>query len=217
MANTFAPFGFAESHRLGAAPDYQIGGARRFINSTNGNPIYFGDPVVQLSTGYIAQAVVGAQVSGIFLGCEYVSKAAKKIIWSPTWPGTTTDVVVAAAGGQNTGFDIQAKIVDDPLTVFRVQANGQLAINNMIGMNASFTFGQTATTQAAFPNTNPAGISNVALDVSVTVPGTSVALPFRILDFIREPPGVNGTDFTTPFGWAFVTFNNQDFKQLLGI
>jgi hypothetical protein len=217
MANTFAPFGFAESHRLGAAPDYQIGGARRFINPANGNPIYFGDPVIQLSTGYIAQAAPAGQVSGIFLGCEYVSKAAKKIIWSPYWPGTTSDVVVAAAGGQNTGFDIQAKIVDDPLTVFRVQANGQLAINNMIGMNASFTFGQTATLQTNFPNTNPAGISNVALDVSVTVPGTSVALPFRILDFIREPPGVNGTDFTTPFGWAFVTFNNQDFKQLLGI
>ena len=62
------------------------------------------------------------QVCGIFAGCEYVSKAAKKIIWSPWWPGITSDAV---SGGQ--GFDVVAKVIDDPLVVFRVQANGQLA------------------------------------------------------------------------------------------
>ena len=82
----------------------------------------------------------------------------------------------------------------------------------MIGMNATFTFGLTNITQAAFPNTSLAGMSNIALDVTVTAPATTPTLPFRILDFIREPPGVNGTDFTPPYGWAFVCFNNQDFK-----
>ena len=217
MANTFAPFGFAESHRLGAAPNYQLGGTRRYILATNGSPIYFGDPVIQLATGYIAQAAASGQVSGIFAGCEYVSKSAKKIIWSPWWPGNTTDAV---QGGQ--GFDVLAKVIDDPLTVFRVQTNGSAGalpgpMNNIIGMNASFTFGLSG----AAPGTNPppnqmSGISNVALDI-VTAPATTSTLPFRILDFIREPPGVNGTDITTPYPWVFATFNNQDFKQLTGI
>ena len=60
------------------------------------------------------------------------------------------------------------------------------------------------------------GISNVALDI-VTAPAVTATLPFRILDFIREPPGVNGTDITTAYPWVFVTFNNQDFKTLTGI
>jgi hypothetical protein len=86
-------------------------------------------------------------------------------------------------------------------------------------MNATFTFGLAAT---AAPGTNPApnqmsGIGNVALDVTQTVPAVTATLPFRIMDFIRDPPGVNGTDFTTPYGWVFVAFNNQDFKTLTGI
>jgi hypothetical protein len=221
MANIFAPFGFAESHRLGAAPNYQMGAAKRWILSTNANPIYFGDPVVQLASGYVAQATPSgsaSSIAGIFLGCEYVSKAAKKIIWSPWWPGVPSDVVTAPAGSQNAGFDVSAKVVDDPATVFRVQANGQLTVG-MIGMNATFTFGLASATA---PGTNPApnqvsGFSNCALDLSVVSAPVVTALPFRILDFIREPPGVSGTDFTTPYGWVFVTFNNQDFKVTTGI
>lgn len=222
MANTFGPFGFAESHRLGAAPNYQIGGAKRYIVNTNTNPIYFGDPVIQLGTGYIAQATPSAsasQVSGIFLGCQYVSKAAKKIIWSPWWPGVSTDVVL---GGQ--GFDVEAKIIDDPLVVFRVQCNGGAAGTTppaltMIGMNATFSFGSSAapTGDTAHPPNQTSGIGNCALDLGVTSAPVTTALPFRILDFIRDPPGVNGTDFTTPYCWAFVTFNNQDFKVTTGI
>ena len=220
MANVFAPFGFAESHRLGAAPNYQM--SSRWINSANANPIYFGDPVIQLGTGYVAQATPSAsasQTSGIFAGCEYVSKAAKKIIWSPWWPGTTSDVVLSG-----TGFDVRAKVLDDPLIVFRVQMNGgaagsSLALLSMIGMNATFSFGSSAapTGDTAHPPNQVSGIGNCALDLGVTSAPVTTALPFRIVDFIRDPPGVNGTDFTTPYAWAFVTFNNQDFKVTTGI
>jgi hypothetical protein len=224
MPNTFAPFGFAESHRLGAAPDYQLGGARRYVAATNANPIYFGDPIIQLATGYIAQAAPAGQVSGIFAGCEYMSKSAKRVVWSPWWPGNTTDVVVAVAPSPLIGFDVLAKVIDDPLTVFRVQMNGGIAslaapMNNLIGMNATFTFGLAAT---AAPGTNPApnqmsGFSNCALDLTQTAPAVTATLPFRILDFVRDPPGANGTDITTPYCWAYVTFNNQDYKTLTGI
>jgi hypothetical protein len=214
MANVFAPFGFAESHRLGAAPNYQLGAARRWILASNTTPIYFGDPVIQLSSGYIAQATPAGQVSGIFCGCEYTSKAAKRVVWSPWWPGVSGDAVTAGLG-----FDVVAKVIDDPLTVFRVQANGQLALGQ-IGMNATFTFGLvgTANSAAGVPLPNQmSGIGNVALDITQTPPAVTATLPFRILDFVRDPPGINGTDFLSPYGWAFVTFNNQDFKTLTGI
>ena len=48
MANILAPFGFADSRRLGAAPNYQL--SYRLIKSTNTTPIYYGDPV-QIETG----------------------------------------------------------------------------------------------------------------------------------------------------------------------
>jgi hypothetical protein len=211
MPNTFAPFGFAESHRLGAAPDYQI--SKRYINPANANPIYFGDPVAMIpGSGYISQALPGAapnqgQIAGVFIGCEYMSRSSRKPFWSPWWSGSTGDVVTSG-----TGFDVGAKIVDDPLLVFRVQANGQLNLG-MIGNNATFAYGIGGNP----PANQMSGVSNACLDV-VTPPtgGGPPYLPFRIVDLIRDPPGVNGTDITSPFGWAFVTFNNQDYKVLTG-
>ena len=73
MANANAPFGYADSHRLGAAVNYQM--SRRWILATNNSPIFTGDPVLQLSTGYIAAPTApgAVQIAGIFVGCEYMS------------------------------------------------------------------------------------------------------------------------------------------------
>jgi hypothetical protein len=201
MPNPNAPFGFADSHRLGAAVNYQM--SKRWISASNPTPIFTNDPIVQLSTGYIAQApsTPGAgQIGGIFVGCEYMSVSQKKRIAVPWWPGN--DAVVSG-----TGFDVEAKIIDDPLTVFRVQANGQLTLA-MIGMNAQYALGggNTAT-----------GRSGAALDVVTNVPAVTATFPFRIIDLIRDPPGGPGTDVTSPYSWAYVTFNNQDYKSLTGI
>lgn len=60
MANTFAPFGFAQRSGTGSAPTYEQ--VVLPIASTNATPIFFGDPVVQatgttgLPTGFITQA-----------------------------------------------------------------------------------------------------------------------------------------------------------------
>jgi hypothetical protein len=202
MPNPNAPFGFADSHRLGAAVNYQM--SRRWISASNPTPIFANDPIVQLSTGYVAQAAPGTtQIAGIFIGCEYMSIAQKKWIASPWWPGN--DAVVSG-----TGFDVHAKVIDDPLTVFRVQGNGLITLA-MIGMNATFAIG-AGNTQT--------GRSGATLDVVVTPPAAgpaSATMPWRIIDLVRDPPGAIGTDITTPFNWAYVTFNNQDFKSLTGI
>lgn len=201
MANPNAPFGFADSHRLGAAVNYQM--SKRWISASNPTPIFTGDPVIQLSTGYIAQAPSTpgtTQIGGIFVGCEYMSISQKKRIASPWWPGS--DAVV---GG--TGFDVEARIIDDPLTVFRVQANGQITLA-MIGMNGQYALGT---------GNQVTGRSGATLDVVTNVPAVTATFPFRIVDLVRDPPGVPGTDATSPYNWAWVTFNNQDYKSLTGI
>ena len=201
MPNSNAPFGFADSHRLGAAVNYQM--SRRWISASNPTPIFTGDPIVQLSTGYIAQATPSAvQVGGIFVGCEYMSVSQKKWIAVPWWPGN--DAVVSG-----TGFDVQAKIIDDPLTVFRVQMNGLPATPMaIIGMNGQFAIGTGNTVT---------GRSGATIDVVTNVPAVTATYPFKIVDLVRDPPGSQGADQTTAFGWLYVTFNNQDYKSLTGI
>lgn len=205
MANVNAPFGFADAYRLGAAVNYQM--SRRWISASNPTPIFTGDPIVQLSTGYIALATPGAvQVGGIFIGCEYMSVSQKKWIAVPWWPGN--DAVVSG-----TGFDVQAKIIDDPLTVFRVQTNGLPAggvagVIGTIGMNGQFAAGTGNTVT---------GKSGATIDVVTNVPAVTATFPFRIVDVVRDPPGSQGADLTTAYYWYYVTFNNQDYKSLTGI
>lgn len=208
MANTFAPFGFAESNRLGAAPTYQY--SKRWILYSNTTPIFFGDPVVQLASGYVGQATPGTvQIAGIFGGCTYMSISQKKIVESQWWPGT------ADVANSGTGFDISCKIIDDPQAVFRV-ATGPVAATlpltqASVGLNAQFAY---APGGGSGGNGQPAlnGLSTACLDMVTNVPAVTATFPFRIVELIRDPPGANGADPTTPYNWCYVAFNNQDFR-----
>jgi hypothetical protein len=129
MANTNAPFGFRQTSGTGSAPTYEQVTMRVAYNNTT--PIYFGDAVIPLSTGYIAQATASTvQVAGIFQGCKYLSTSQKRIVWSNYWPGS--DVA-------STAPDVEAYIVNDPNAKFLVQAGGTAvgiaAINNNIQLN----------------------------------------------------------------------------------
>ena len=105
-------------------------------------------------------------------------------------------------------MNVSAKVIDDPLTVFRVQANG-LVTFAMIGLNAQFAIGVRQPGDPAFQR---AGRCR-------STPRRRRRRPSRSASsiFITDPPGSNGTDTTTPYNWAYVTFNNQDFKSLTGI
>jgi hypothetical protein len=196
MPNTLAPQGLMISHRLGAAPNYQI--SRRWVSPNNPTPIFQGDPVVQLSTGYLAQAAPGVtQIAGVFLGCEYMSIGQRKIFGRNWWGG----------GDAVAGLNVSARVIDDPLSVFRIQGNGLITFA-MIGMNAQFAIGV---------GNQANGMSGATLDVVTNPPAVTATFPLRIIDLITDPPGANGTDTTTPYNWAYVTFNNQDFKALTGI
>jgi len=188
MANTSTPFGFRQIKGTGSAPTYEQN--TRYIASANATPIFFGDAVIPLATGYIAQATASTvRVEGIFAGCKYVSVSQKRTVWSNYWPGSD-------ANG-----DVEAYIIDDPNAQFEVQSTDSVGTAPVafanIGeyINLAVGSGNTAT-----------GISGMSVNVASL--NTTVTLPFRVVGLIQNPPGANGTDITTEFNRVIVAFNN---------
>jgi hypothetical protein len=194
MPNTNAPFGFRQISGTGSAPTYEQVTMRVAYNNTT--PIYFGDAVIPLSTGYIAQATASTvQVAGIFVGCKYLSTAQKRIVWSNYWPGS--DVA-------STAPDVEAYVVNDPNAKFLVQAGGTAvgvaAINANIQLNV--------------------GTGNAANGISgmfVESPNTTNTLPFRVVALVTDPPGANGTDIASAYNQVIVAFNSASTRTTDGV
>ena len=182
MANTNAPFGFRQYRGLGSAPTYEQ--SVRLIKSDNTTAVYFGDPVANLNTGYITQASAGtAQIAGIFAGCKYLSTSQKRTVWSNYWPGSDASA------------DVEAYIIDDPNAQFVVQAGGTAIGLADMGLNIQFNLGT---------GNSSTGISGAYVES----PAVTATLPFRIIGFITQPPGANGTDITSAYNQIIVGFNN---------
>lgn len=197
MANTFAPFGFSQySNSGGAAPTF--GQSTYRIASTNATPIYTGDPVMPVispsTTGYITQGSPGTTIlTGIFVGCTYLSVSQKRTVWSSYWPGSD-------ANG-----DVIAYVIDDPNALFLVQGNsttfnitGTLSTytTSPVGQYAQFAIG------AGSSNTGRSGAYLNSL-------GTTVTFPFIVKSLVTQPPGANGSDPTSAYNYVVVGFNNQ--------
>jgi hypothetical protein len=205
MANTSAPFGFRQWSGTGSAPTYEQTVA--FIAYNNSTPIFNGDPVVQLNTGYIAQASSNStQIAGIFIGCQYLSVSQKRTVWSNYWPGS--DVA--------SGNTVTAYVINDPNAQFIVQSgNGGPVTFASIGNNIGFGVGGT--------NGNTSnGLSTYYADYSTIA--TTSTLPFRIVNLAGYSPvgvspwaGQNGYDTTTAYNSLIVAFNNVATKSLTGI
>jgi len=191
VANTNAPFGFRQAKGNGSAPTYEQ--VEMLIASNNTTPIYFGDAVIPLNTGYIAQATASTvQLAGIFMGCKYLSTSQKRTVWSNYWPGA-----------DNTGV-VTAYVCNDVNARFMVQAGGTAIgiadLNANIQLNVGT--GNTAT-----------GISGMYVES----PNTTDTLPFRVVGLVTEPPGANGTDIASAYNYVIVAFNNVSGKNLNGI
>lgn len=211
MANVLAPFGFRHCGYLpGYAPDYQL--QSRPIAAGNATKIFFGDPVVGLSTGYIAQSPstpsggggTGTIVIGIFQGCQLVDTTGLTR-FLPAWPGAAL-------------LDAEGSFIAAPGALFLVQVDTGPVVLADIGSTISFNIGTGSTVgqQLSGATLNYASRSNSA--------GT--ALPFRIVSLYGGPAGVatgllnaggmgalgNGADNTTANNWCVVTFNTQEFR-----
>ena len=198
MANTQAAFGFRHiGYTSGGAPDYQL--ATGLILSTNTTKIFKGDPVViDPTTGKIQQQTNGTtgKVDGVFDGCVYTPVGGTPQ-WSQFWPGAGASV------------DATAYIINAPNALFLTAALNTSLVTANIGENVGFAIGTGNTSN---------GFSGATVDQSTLT--TLTTAPFRVVAPVTGSGnfGVvgNGNDPTTPFGWAVVTFNNTNFKTLLG-
>lgn len=197
MANQNAPFGFSQYSGTGSVPTYEQ--VTKLIASNNGTAIFSGDPIVELNTGYIAQASSNSAangVGGIFTGCTYISVSQKRRVWSNYWPGSD-------ANG-----DVTAYVINDPNAQFLVQVGGSTTPVTQadVGSNIGFGVGTGNTAN---------GISGAYADQGVI--NTTNTTPFRIVGLVAFPPGGPGTDTTTGYNRIIVAFNNVATKQLTGI
>jgi hypothetical protein len=206
MANVNAPFGFKPlQSATGAASNFEMIQAPIAYNDTT--PIYTGDPVKILNTGYVSQWTNGTAVSqlwGIFWGVTYLSSSQGKQVQNNYWPGT--DVASTAQ------TSIVANII--PCTgaipgTFLVQSDSTGVAFADIGQNCDVTLG----TGSAYNGRSGAYISNL---------GTAATLPFRIIGLYGGLPGAGGymgvqPSSTNPYGgsstgaynWVIVRANTS--------
>ena len=213
MANTLAPFGFAQVGTASGKPNFaRAGSASPYkIKASFTTQIFYGDAVRMWisgdsssgAAGYITPWVNGdgaagatAILVGIFLGCEYYSSSQRQTVKSQFWPGGD-----AAADGA-------AFVCDDPESQWMVQA-GTAA--------TPFTqayVGATADVTASPAGSTITGISGMTLGTPTNTPAS---LPFKFVNVITTPPTANGRDLATAYNYVTVAFNNQQYKALLGV
>lgn len=205
MPNVFFPFGFSLTSGNGSAPTYEQ--TNKFISAANTQPIFFGDPVIQLTTGFVRQFQTSdtGQASGIFLGCSYLSIAQQRTVYSRFWPG-----------GDANG-DVTAYVTNDSNARFYVQTGGGTTALTNSGTDLNYNIGYGPPSGGGVhANGNTLNGLSTAFINTTTASGSTTTLPFRVFDLWPGSPGVNGSDPTTPFNWVIVGFNNVDTRVLTG-
>lgn len=197
MANTNAPFGFRQYQGTGSAPTYEQ--VVMTIDKDDTSAVYYGDPVVPLSTGYVAKGTPSnlVQVAGIFYGCKYLSTSQKRVVWSNYWPGA------------DASDDVEAYVVNDPNAKFLAQTGNSSSTGLVFGdinANVQFAYGT---------GNSSTGISGAYIDIAVT-PNTTATYPFRVVSLVTQPPGGPGTE-AGAYNYAVVAFNNVSTKQLTSV
>jgi hypothetical protein len=109
MSNTLAPFGFAESNRLGAAPNYQM--ATPNIATTNSTAIYQNDPV-QWATGTTG------------LGTGYIKQATSLLSWTVTGTSWSAGTLTVTASGATVAPAVGSSVILSGFASGSAGANG---------------------------------------------------------------------------------------------
>jgi len=173
MASTASPYGFKPVNEVGGLP--YAGSTRSFAldPAGYGTNIFNGSLVYVATTGYLQLVTADGSdgttnafpagttltgAVGVFVGCSYVN-AQGQTLFSQYYPANALNAV--------------AFVVDDPSTVFQVQANGSLTIA-AVGANVTLANAQSTST-----GSTTTGNSNVA--VSSTTKTTTA--PFRVIGF----------------------------------
>ena len=160
MPTENAPFGFMPIRtRSGAKqPQYEI--REGAIPSGYGTAMYTNQMIKLVTCGTIQPAAAGDRVLGTFAGCEFVDSDGRVRV-SSYWPASQTIL---------TGTSVTVYYYSAQETVYRVQADGTLAITS-VGDQADLSNATDANTTA--------GLSQQTL--STTLAGAAGNAQFRIL------------------------------------
>jgi hypothetical protein len=169
MSATSAPRGLKPIGLLGGMPF--AGSTREFcIKSGYATAIFNGDVVGLADTanstddGYLVREAVASEVNpiGVFLGCSYTDPSTGQLTFKQYYPGA-----IAAS-------DIKAVVSANPMTLYEVQADGQIA-QTQLGMTADLVQTQAGSTAT--------GNSGIQLDASTASVGGEC---WKIIDFVER-------------------------------
>ena len=194
MARTAGAYGLRPLNLLGGTPF--SGATRQYpiasnyaLNIFNGSVVKIvGGGGVELDT--TAAGLFTKDSIGVFLGCQYTDPNTQQLLFSQNYPANTV------------ADDILAFVVDDPNTLFTIQANGAIGLDAR-GANVVLANAQSTTTGSLIT-----GNSNVAASSGVTQAGTA---PLRIVDFVTDAqnsPGDAFTEIVVKINPAFHSFTN---------
>jgi len=194
MAITAGAYGLRPLNLLGGTPF--SGATRQYpIASNYALNIFNGSVVKIVGTGGVELDTTAAGLFtkdsiGVFLGCQYTDPNTQQLLFSQNYPANTV------------ADDILAFVVDDPNTLFTIQANGAIGLDAR-GGNVVLANAQSTTTGSLIT-----GNSNVAASSGVTTANTA---PLRIVDFVTDAqnsPGDAFTEIVVKINPAFHSFTN---------
>jgi hypothetical protein len=187
MANVNEKFGLRPYRSINGAP-WNNAQNRYTVANNLSTAIFQGDPVKPTTAGNVtlARSNTSDRIIGVFNGVFYNDPTTQKPTFRNNYPGS-----IAAAG-------ITAFVVDDPNTVFLVDANAAFTRADLF-KNYSLTnvSGNTLT-----------GISEKQLDVSVS--GITTTFAVQAID-IQE--GATDSDTSTSGVNVLVRINNHFFRS----
>jgi hypothetical protein len=187
MANVNEKFGLRPYRSINGAP-WNNAQNRYTVANNLSTAIFQGDPVKPTTAGNVtlARSNTSDRIIGVFNGVFYNDPTTQKPTFRNNYPGS-----IAAAG-------ITAFVVDDPNTVFLVDANAAFTRADLF-KNYSLTnvSGNTLT-----------GISEKQLDVSVS--GITTTFAVQAID-IQE--GATDSDSSTSGVNVLVRINNHFFRS----
>src|SRR5882672_2077366 len=152
---------------------------RRRIASTYATALYAGDPVQPVVSTANGYIIQGSASTTVLAGILLSVQFFNSTIGRTVWQNYWP--------GSGASGDVFAYVVDDPQARFRVSSGNNTTFN--ITGTLTGGYGQSG----AFINTL----------------GTTVTLPFIVIDLITDPPGDNGADPTTAANHVVVGFNNE--------
>ena len=192
MANTNVAFGLKPINTAGSTPATQ--GTNAYFIDSGASAIYQGSLVKADNGGeiVIASATGDTQkMVGVFAGCEYVSSATGKKVFSNYWPGS----------GADTNFDIVGFVYDNPLQRFIVCTDATIT-NRATAIAAIF---ENTQLNSGAGGSTTTGISNAQMDVA-TLDAANTSLPLKIVGILDD---VENKDFAAAGIPMIVMINNH--------